>query len=120
MMSQQRKTRGRITKGTVALALRHSPRSAWSSSRTRIRARGIRPRQLEARGMSWSAAPIVKQERCYPVLPYLRCSHSPRGGTMTDSSGSPPPGFAPSQRSIGLGNWRHDRARTFTARARSC
>ena len=34
---------------------------------------------------------------------------------MTDSSGSPPPGFAPSQRSIGLGTWRHDRARTFTA-----
>jgi len=31
-----------------------------------------------------------------------------RGGTMIDSAGSPPPGFAPSQRSIGLGTWAHD------------
>ena len=37
------------------------------------------------------------------------------GGTMTDSSGSPPPGFAPSQRSIGLGTWRHDLAGTYSA-----
>jgi hypothetical protein len=32
---------------------------------------------------------------------------------MIDAAGSPPPGFAPSQRSIGLGVWSHQRGRTF-------
>ncbi len=48
-----------------------------------------------------------------PAIPaLLTFAH---GGTMTDSSGSPPPGFAPSQRSIGLGTWRHDPAGTYSA-----
>ena len=74
-MSQQSKTRGCVTNRTVALTRWHWPRSACVQP-TRIRARGIRLASSKARGMSWSAAPIVKQERCYPVLPYLRCSHS--------------------------------------------
>jgi hypothetical protein len=36
-----------------------------------------------------------------------------RGGTMIDSAGSPPPGFAPSQRSIGLGVWNHTGGRRY-------
>ena len=32
---------------------------------------------------------------------------------MIDSAGSPPPGFAPSQRSIGLGTWTHEGAHRY-------
>ncbi len=36
---------------------------------------------------------------------------------MIDSAGSPPPGFAASQRSIGLGTWAHDRGPKFLSNA---
>ena len=112
-MSQQWKTRGCVTKGTVALALA-------------LAALGVRPADADsgqghpARQLEGAWYVLVSRTDCQtgavlpgPAIPALLTFA--RGGTMTDSSGSPPPGFAPSQRSIGLGNWRHDRARTFTA-----
>jgi hypothetical protein len=47
-----------------------------------------------------------------PILALLTFA---RGGTMTDSAGSPPPGFAPSQRSIGLGTWRHEHGHKYAS-----
>jgi hypothetical protein len=47
-----------------------------------------------------------------PILALLTFA---RGGTMIDSAGSPPPGFAASQRSIGLGTWAHEGGHRFVS-----
>jgi hypothetical protein len=50
-----------------------------------------------------------------PGPPILALLTFAAGGTLIDSAGSPPPGFAPAQRSIGLGTWRHTLGHSYRA-----
>jgi hypothetical protein len=72
-----------------------------------------RPSHLEG---TWSV--LVTRTECetnapLPGPPIPALLTFARGGTMIDSAGSPPPGFAPAQRSIGLGVWNHARGRSY-------
>ncbi len=71
-------------------------------------------RQLEG---TWSVQVTRRDCQSQAPLgpPLLALLTFARGGTMIDSAGSPPPGFAPSQRSIGLGTWTHERGHRYAS-----
>ena len=84
-----------------------SAKAAWADVKPQ-------PRHLEG---TWSVQ--VTRRDCQSQVPLgppiLALLTFARGGTMIDSAGSPPPGFAPSQRSIGLGTWAHEGGHTYVS-----
>jgi hypothetical protein len=106
---QERKTRLAVRTVVVAALFCGAPLPTAATEQSKSQAR-----RLEG---TWAVE--VTRRDCQshtplgpPILALLTFAH---GGTMIDSAGSPPPGFAASQRSIGLGTWTHDRGRRYAS-----